>query len=226
MSIFEQKASKGVATYLIPAGLHPAVLVGLIDLGTHDVTYKGKREEQRHILFVFEIVGGKAKGELIHRRFNLSFGPKSSLRQFLGDWRGKAIAEGENVVFTNALGKRATITVKHTQSGENTYHNLDSITKPEPSMPWGAPKHQPVAWEIEGQDTIPDFDWVPWVYGSSVEELIRSSSEWKARNKSKGMFPTGNENYQAGQQPEDQGGGGLEEDSEQGQPGVEEDIPF
>ena len=49
---------------LPPSGSYPAVLIGLIDLGTHDREYNGKTDEVHKLLFVWELVTeSKADGD-------------------------------------------------------------------------------------------------------------------------------------------------------------------
>ena len=82
-----------------PAGLHPARLYRLIDLGTQTGDYQGKPTKARKLLLSFELLGedkmSDGKPFSISRRFTASLSDKAALRAFINQWRGKSLTDDE-----------------------------------------------------------------------------------------------------------------------------------
>ena len=55
-SPWEGSANAPVTTDTPPAGLHRAVLVGIVDIGTHDGEYKGQKNTTHRCLLVWELL--------------------------------------------------------------------------------------------------------------------------------------------------------------------------
>jgi hypothetical protein len=124
----------------LPAGLHRARCVAVIDLGTQpptnpqykpsrkvhiewelpDVTYE-KHEEGRGVQVV---------PRRISRPFGLTLGKKSTLRGTLESWRGKAFTNEELEGFDLAklLGVPCYINIIHNSEDGETYANISSIS--------------------------------------------------------------------------------------------------
>lgn len=195
---FKGKASskssqEGGAFEVIPADTLHAVLVGIIDLGTHAKTYKdqktGKatRRNVRSVALVWEITEEAQQkkdgsNHFFAKEYNLSFDVKSGLRLALQSVRGKAYQEGEEVDPTAALGKPWALTFIHSEKdkgGEKrVYANLDGVGKVKGGAKVPAPTIKPFTWEI-GDGDPPDFPWMPRVYGQQIKDLIEASSEWQ-----------------------------------------------
>src|SRR5262245_56875671 len=77
---------------LPPAGLHPAVLIGLVDLGTNTEEYNNKEYEKHELFVAWELVGTKNNGDepfVVGQDYNESLGKKSNWRKLLEGWRGR-----------------------------------------------------------------------------------------------------------------------------------------
>lgn len=122
---------------LAPEGVHLAICVSVIDLGTHEYEYKGKKKISRKVRIVFQLPYEKAvfkedEGEQpfqLAQEFNNSLHPDSELRKALKAWRGRDFTEEELVGFSlkKILGKACQIQVSHTKNGEKTYADISAI---------------------------------------------------------------------------------------------------
>lgn len=166
-----------------PAGNHPAALVALIDLGTHEEEYQGKRYTARKALLCFELTTERqADGTPFVMSQELAIyqkmTKKSKLRLFLEGWRGRPLDDKENVNLITLLGKKCLANVTHAKAktSDKEYAKLAAVTPvpkgmsaPEPSLPV-------YSWTFgQGPREIPT--WVPWLYGRDVNDVIGESFE-------------------------------------------------
>ncbi len=177
MSIFKQKVKSSQSFDQVPPGNHGAVLVAIVDLGTHEENFQGKINIQRKIYFVWELTsekepGAPDKNRLIAKMFTLSFGKKAKLRALIEGWRGKALDDGEEFDLAKLIGKSCLVNVVH----DNEYANVAAVSAPPKGVKVEKPKHTPFIWEIEGDKPV-DLSWLPWIYGKKVEDVIAQSDE-------------------------------------------------
>lgn len=185
---FKVKASsgKGGEFETAPAGNHPAVLVGLIDLGTQETEYAGEVKWQPQVYLVWELTtekqaGLKDRNHLIARSFTLSFNSKAMLRGFIEKWRGKAFADDEEFDLTRVLGQPCLLTVEHKVSaGGNTYARVTSVGGVPKGLPIPPAQNKPVAVELGGE--IPE--WIPYLYGEPVKDVVAKSREKSGKGNS------------------------------------------
>lgn len=120
-------------TYELPSvGFHSAVCVDYVDEG-FSVTQFG---EKHKIKYVFQLEEATEKGyrHTVTKWFNLSMHEKSTLRKFLGSWRGKALTDEEvntppGFDLECVLGKPCILNIIHNEgNGGKIYANIDSIT--------------------------------------------------------------------------------------------------
>lgn len=103
---------------LHPDGIHPAICIDVIDRGRQpNFAGDGTRET---VMLVFETEQKDDEGTpmTLSRTFGATLHPKSSLNKFLGQWRGKPLAEGEELDLDRLLGKCLTLVVSH-QPGQD-----------------------------------------------------------------------------------------------------------
>lgn len=169
-----------------PAGMHPAVLVAIVDLGTHTETFRDKGDQServsdsRKLFFVWELVGvlksGSKEPHLVGERFTLSLGKKAKLRQLIEAWRGRALGDGERFDPAVLLGKPCNLNLQEKPGG---YVNYANASPPMKGQQIGKPYWALFKYHIDGDpSTIPD--WVPYCYGTDVRDLIRDSKEKRA----------------------------------------------
>ena len=172
-----------------PAGSHPAVLVALIDLGTHEETFEDKVKgtsrtvDLRKVLMAWELTAEPIAGlkggrnHVVSRDYNVTFSQKSGLRKMIEGWRGKSFAEGEGFDLGKLLGQKCMVTVKHgTSARGNTFAKFDGVAPVPKGLAVPAPKIKPFAWSVDdGEFPIPD--WLPYLYGESVADVIKRCKE-------------------------------------------------
>lgn len=167
---------------LPPAENNPAVLVGLIDLGTHDEEYQGKRYQARKALFCWELTADhKSDGSpfIVTRDYTISekLSKKSGLRQMLESWRSEPLNDQESVKLLNLLGKPCLVGIAHATSAKgNSYAKITGISKVPKGMTVPKPFTTPFEWHI-GSGDFQAPEWLPYLYGEPVEDVIRRSVE-------------------------------------------------
>jgi hypothetical protein len=126
-------ATAGEASNFTPApeGVHQAVCVDVVDLGTIP-GFGGK--PQHKVVIVWQIDEKREDGErfLLFKRYTLSLNEKSNLRKDLEAWRGRAFTRDEEMGFDveTVIGVNCMANVQHRQSqdGTKTYANVVSLT--------------------------------------------------------------------------------------------------
>lgn len=169
-----------------PEGNHLAVLVAMVDLGTHTKEYNGERNTYRKVWLGWELVeemNGEGDPFIIGRDYTLSFAESAGLRKMVEKWMGKKIPAGERPRMTALLGKACMLSVAHTQSsdGNRTYAKVDLIA-PLPKSVQGKPSQsKPFFWDMSLPSDPPSMDHLPYLYGEPLLDWIKRSPEWLKR---------------------------------------------
>lgn len=141
-------SDKGGGSFqLPPVGNHIGICRQVIDLGTQDDTWLGKKKLIRKVRISFETPNEKAtfdeaRGEecfLVSKEYTLSLSEKANLRHDLESWRGLAFTEKELEGFAlgKLIGAAAMINVIHKKSTSGRMYSLiTAIT----SLPRGMKK--------------------------------------------------------------------------------------
>ncbi len=169
-------------------GLHAAVLVGLVDIGTHDHEYQGETSERRSNFVAWELVDGKdSEGNsfFVGQEFNCSLHKKSNWRVLLEGWRGRAFGADEQFDPIVLLGAKCVINLTAKVTGKDKeYMKIGSVATPMKGQAIPEASATPFAWHL---DTWGDFtadppipEWMPRTYGKTVLSEIKASKEWKA----------------------------------------------
>ncbi len=178
-------AKSGAPRQNPPAGTHVARAYQIIDLGTHDKEWQGKKRKSHEIRVSWELPDeladfGKGKPEpfAVHKTYTLSLSEKANLRHDLESWRGKPFTEQELESFDvcTVLGAPCMVTIIHVEKNGNTYANVSNVTALPKSMKatMPAPVNPPVEFSLADHDeavfrALPDF----------LREIIQASDEWK-----------------------------------------------
>lgn len=172
-----------------PAGNHPANLVGLIDLGTHDEEYEGRPYKARKVLFCWELSAEiRTNGEphIIVADYTLpdegeGAGKKSKLRLMLEAWRGRSLVHDEELDLSVLVGKQALLNVgiKKSKKG-NDFAAIVGVGPVPKTMTVPKPFHSPVQWYF-GTGPFSPPEWLPYLYGEPVGDVISSADEAKGR---------------------------------------------
>ena len=181
-SPFRDKASSNQAFEVPPAGAHPAVLVALIDLGTHDRVFQGQQQGEAPQLYLAweltaEPCAGTNRNHVLGRQFTRSLNKKAKLRQFIESWSGRSLNDGEEFDYEKMLGKRCLLNVVHKQSGEYTNANVDSVGRIPKGMAVPPNKIEPYVWYFGCGKPLPEQPWLPLIYGKTVKQMIETAHE-------------------------------------------------
>lgn len=189
-SPFAKKAdSKEGQEYEIPpSGLHAAVLVALIDLGTHEFTYQGKKSENRKIFLVWELTAEhQLNGDtfMIAADYTWSLNAKANFRKMLEGWAGRTFKDDEEFDPLILLGKPCVVNVSEgvTANGKK-YAEVMGVAVPMKGQT--IPKATQVNYAFHlsqvtcQKDEITIPVWVPRNYGRMVLDDIKGSKEWMA----------------------------------------------
>src|SRR5262245_48255351 len=84
-----------------PEGTHVARCIGIVDIGTHDNEYQGKKSKQNQIIIRWELPMEQMDGfdkpapMIVSGWFTNSLGEKANLRKALEAWRSKVFSVEE-----------------------------------------------------------------------------------------------------------------------------------
>jgi hypothetical protein len=180
--VIEATNSGGGSSELPPAGNHPAVLVAVVDLGTQERVYQGQKSENRMVFLAWELPGEhKSDGSsfVIGQDYNLipKVSVKTRLRQMLESWRGRPLGDKEKIDLGALLGRPCLINIGHETSKQGTeYARILGVTPPIKGMSIPKPFHDPYIWYFGSRPFDPP-DWLPWLYGKSLESWIDDARE-------------------------------------------------
>lgn len=187
---FVGKASSGVggADYEIPkAGISPARVVGLIDLGSQEEPTADGVRLSRKCFVVYELVNQKKSGSTerhtIGERYSLpskgKLHEKAKLRQVMEAVRGRRYNDDEDIDITKFLGRPVQVTISHGTSAKGReYASISQVSGLMEGVQVAPPQFTPLVWFI-GSGPIPGEHWIPFCYGEKIEEVIKRSKEWK-----------------------------------------------
>jgi hypothetical protein len=184
-------SNKGGEFETPPEGNQPATCVALIDLGTQRTDYNGEVRWQRQVngevrwqrqvYLVWELAhevmaGTKDSRHLIGRNYTFSLGKKALLRSVVEGWRGKDLAEDSDFDLANVLGKPCLVNVIHKKANSgNTYAKVEGVKAVPKGMTVPRPQRKPFARLLDSADAVPD--WVPYLIGRPVAEVIADCQE-------------------------------------------------
>lgn len=158
------KADQKATSYVLPpSGSQHAVTVDVIDLGWTADQYENQPIRVIHkIALVFQLDEESEPGKRfeVSREFSVgqefedgrqvaTFGPRSNLRKFLGDWRGKPYTDAEaaeGAPLHKLVGVNAMLNILHEQSKKNPDRTYAKVTGAQ-SLPKGLAKIVPNKYE-------------------------------------------------------------------------------
>lgn len=194
MSIFKQtaKSSGEAGEFPIPtAGTHPAVLVAIVDLGTHQdedrVTHRKYSKRLIYLCWELEDTDAEKGGPRFYvgGDYTLSFGERAKLRGLLENWRGKKFDEGEEMDVSTLLGRPCFLQVTHkTTAKGRTVCQVVGASKLPAKVPPITPTHKPYLFEMDGaEESLPALpEWLPYLYGRPLTDKIAESAEWSGQS--------------------------------------------
>ena len=182
MSIILTEGASSATYAPAPAGTHPAVCVGLIDLGTLESTFEGETKSARKLLLQFEVTDPELRRDdgrpfTVSKRFTQSLHKKAALRAFLEAWRGRPFTPEELAGFdaANLLGVPCLVNVQHTEREGKTFANVASAVKLPRGMAAAQPEEVPLLWSF----AAPSWDAFARL-SPRLQELIQAAPEFAA----------------------------------------------
>ena len=120
-----------------PAGPHPAICYGVIDLGTQESNWQGKVSRKHKVRIVWELFCDERMDDgrpfSVSKSYTWSTGKKATLRKDLESWRGLAFKDGDfgpgGFDIKNLLGAACLLSVVHKDTNGDVYANVDSVMK-------------------------------------------------------------------------------------------------
>jgi hypothetical protein len=92
----------------------------------------------------------------------------------------RPLNDNEQFVIAELLGTACLVSVVHgTSSQGSTFAKVEAVVKLPKGMPVPKPRITPVCWEIGVGSTLPDYRWLPFLYGKPVADKIKESDEWR-----------------------------------------------
>lgn len=166
----------------VPAGLHHATCIRIIDLGTQKSQFAGKVKIQPKIMLIWEIANPALRQEngqpfIVAKRYTASLNDKATLKEHLKGWLGNAIVDAEEFDLTELLGKSCAVNVTHEPSkdGTKTYAEVASVSPPMAGFTVPAPQSTPAAFDLS------EPDWALFAeFSEHTQHTIRKSPEYAA----------------------------------------------
>lgn len=189
------KIPVGSARELAPEGVHNAVCIHVVDLGTQEVKdFKDpeKVNKVRKVQLAFQLVEEETEsGEnvVVYKMYTFTNSPKSNLMKDLKAWIGaKEVADGD-FEMDSVLGKACSITIEHKTSEKGTFANITNLA----GLPKGVKTKKPSEpiyslyldeFDQEVFDGLPE--WMRLKIADSPEFAIATAPKKKATAKGKG----------------------------------------
>lgn len=177
------KPSQSAEFELPSEGSHQAVCVCVIDLGTQDNTYEGVTTTAHKVFIGFEVADeSKASGEpfVLGRDYTFSLNEKAALRGLVKALRNKDVGIDEELDLRALLGKPCIISLEaKTTSGGKSYVKLTGVQPPMRGSKPTRCRLEAIFWEIDSGETFPDAEWLPYLYGRPLLQVVESSHEWR-----------------------------------------------
>jgi len=185
---FRTKASSGEGGdyELPPAGSHPAILVGLVDLGTKDNTYNGKTSKRHKIMLIWELTAesdSKGQNFVVAQDYTWSLNSKAALRVIVEGFRGRAMADDEEFDLSQMLAQPSMISLSEgTSASGKKFMEVTGLSKPPRGLSVPPATHDSYVfhWGAIGS-TKDDFelpDWMPRLYGRMVADDLKATDEY------------------------------------------------
>jgi hypothetical protein len=190
MSAWNQKVNsgKGESFEKAPIGNHPAVLVAMIDMGHQMQEYGGNVTFPHRAYFVWELVTAQVSGttgrnHVIGIDLTVSLNEKAKLRQWIESRVGKKMPDDAEYDISKELGQKCLLDVIANKKGYPVVNGMKSVPK---GLPFPEHQNQPVAITLEEfKNGTPIPDWVPYIYGEPLGDVIRRCQELTGKAEAK-----------------------------------------
>ena len=188
-SAFATKATsnEGGNFELPPGGSYPAVLIGLVDLGTHTDTFNNEAKDSRKIMFVWELTSEhQENGEtfVVGQAYTWSLNKKAKLRPMIEGWTGKVLSDSEEFDPLTLMGRTCVVNLTEGETGAGKkFVNVTSVTPPMKGLTVPPSTREQFVFHLSminsALDPLPIPEWCPRVYGTEVVAKIKASHEFQ-----------------------------------------------
>jgi len=176
----------------VPPGVYIGRCYSLVDLGTQTTNGQYGEKHQHKIRVAWELFGedengqpltidvdGKEMPMTISKSYTVSLHEKAGLRKDLSAWRGRDFTDEEAKAFdvSKLIGAYCMVNVTTSENNGKTYSNVGGLT-PLPSALKNAkpaPVHGHVLFNLDEPNMA-----VFATFHEKLQEVIKSSPEWKA----------------------------------------------
>lgn len=176
----------------VPPGVYIGRCYSLVDLGTQTTNGQYGEKHQHKIRVAWELFGedengqpltidvdGKEMPMTISKSYTVSLHEKAGLRKDLSAWRGRDFTDEEAKAFdvSKLIGAYCMVNVTTSENNGKTYINVGGLT-PLPSALKNAkpaPVHGHVLFNLDEPNMA-----VFATFHEKLQEVIKSSPEWKA----------------------------------------------
>ena len=186
--------SGGSSFQPIEPGVYPAVLYGLIDLGTQfNELYNN---HQHKVMLIWEVpserieIDGEDKPRVISKEYTLSLSEKAHLRNDLMSWRGRDFTPEELFRFdiSTIMGACCQLNIIHKTSKKTgkDYAMVSSVNPLSRGMQKFEPENETIYFSFEDGGEIPEGtpDWIKSKIMASQEwnETGQQNEEWRRQD--------------------------------------------
>ncbi len=164
----------------VSAGVHPAILIWQVDVGSQENKKYGKW--QRKVMFTWEIPGERIETDkgnqprVISKTYTATLGEKGFLYADLVSWRGRDFTPEELDGFdlAVALGKACQVNVVHKKGSDGkVYANVATVLPYKGQM--AKPENPVIGYDIDTHGLS-----VPEALPEWIQKRIKESPEYKA----------------------------------------------
>lgn len=190
MSAWNQKVNSGKSGDYErpPIGNHPAILVGIIDMGKQEQEYQGNVTYPHRAYFVWELVtcgmsGTTERNHTIGIDLTISLNEKAKLRQWIESRVGKKMPDDAEYDISKELGQKCLLDVIGNKKGYPVVNGMKSVPK---GLPFPDHHITPIAItldEFKSGTAIPD--WVPYLFGEPLADVIKRCQELNPKSDEK-----------------------------------------
>jgi hypothetical protein len=172
--------------YVCSPGSHPGTIIGMIHIGHQVNKFSSKEDANEKVdqgVVVFELVERRPDGKpfIMAKSYSLSLHEKANLYKLVCGLSGRTFGHNEDVNVLNILGLPVLVLVGNSQSGEKSYHKVETVAPYPKGMAAPRPINPLYAYSVTQTDAFnPPFE-VPFIFGVPIETLMAESDEYRSR---------------------------------------------
>jgi hypothetical protein len=165
--------NEGTSFTPAPAGLHNAVCVWVIDLGTQATPFGNKAK----VLLGWELVNAlqdDGRPFVISRQFGATLSKQGALRPLIESWRGRPLTQDEAAGFDlkTLVGQPCKVLIQHAETKDGRlFANVSAVIKADPGQPTTA-QAALVFFDQDQPDPVAQSKLPDWI-NRLIEQAVR-----------------------------------------------------